>query len=574
MRAASATFAVVLTLSAPVAATETTVRVSLSNAGAQANGTSIAPHVSADGRFVAFQSDASNLVSGDTNSVTDAFVRDRQTGTTTRISVSSRGGQGNDHSFVEAITPDGRYVAFTTRASNLVAGDSNESTDVLVRDLHTGTTTAVSVSTGGVIGDSASHWASISSDGRYVAFTSFAANLVAGDGNRASDVFVHDRRTATTTMISVAPDNQPGDNASVAPSISADGRFVAYMSHATNLIVGDTNGGTDVFLRDRTQGTTELVSATADGMPGNASSAVPAISADGRYVAFDSVASDLVDGDTNGFSDVFYRDRQTASTKRVSVSTGGSEGNGGSGSAGGEFAGARISPDGRYIVFTSAATDLVPEDTNQIRDAFVHDSRAGQTTRVSLSATGMQLIGESGFVETIAISGDGKQIGFSSPAANAVTSDTNGHSDIFVRGLTPVLDSSFTDTCDGVNTTVTNRGVDTEAVSLIRRQTGIDPFDGVPGQQHIILRPGQSHTASVKPEQGRGFSLRWQPDRVLDIADESHSWTKPASCEDLPVTGMPTLPYLIFGSALVCAGAIIFLLTRRPRPTLISPRQD
>lgn len=343
-----------------------TSMVSVATGGAQGNGGSDWPSITSDGRFVAFQSTASNLVPGDTNSVPDIFVHDRQTGETSRVSVATGGDQGNWNSERASISGDGRFVAFWSSAGNLVPGDTNGYRDVFVHDRQTGQTSIVSVAIGGALGDYRSELASISGDGRFVAFQSAASNLVPGDTNNAWDVFVRDRNMGETSRVSVATGGAQGDGVSEQPSISADGRFVVFHSWASTLVPGDTNSLPDVFVHDRQTGQTSIVSVATCGSQGNSWSFWPAISADGLRVAFHSDASNLVAGDTKEIQDVFLHDRQTGTTTRVSVSTGGAEGNGTS-----ELP--AISADGRFVAFQSVASNLVPNDTNLARDIFVHE---------------------------------------------------------------------------------------------------------------------------------------------------------------------------------------------------------
>jgi Tol biopolymer transport system component len=343
-----------------------TERVSVDSVGAQGYSPSFEPSISADGRYVAFNSLASNLVAGDTNGTFDIFVRDRLTGQTERVSVDSVGAQGDSDSFAPSISADGRYVAFNSSASNLVAGDSNGTHDIFVRDRLTGQTERVSLDSAGAQGDSLSFEPSISADGRYVAFYSSASNLVAGDSNGTYDVFVRDRVTGQTERVSLDSAGAQGNSDSYAPSISADGRHVAFSSLASNLVAGDTNGALDIFVRDRVTGQTERVSMDSAGVQGNSHSAVPSISADGRYVAFRSYASNLVAGDTNGALDIFVRDRVTGQTERVSVDQAGVQGNS-------QSLDASISADGRYVAFRSLASNLVAGDTNDAWDIFVRD---------------------------------------------------------------------------------------------------------------------------------------------------------------------------------------------------------
>jgi Tol biopolymer transport system component len=402
-------------------------RVSVAADGAQGNDVSFISSISADGRYIAFASAASNLVQGDANGVPDVFVRDRQTNATTLVSLASDGTPGNDASEWPSISADGRYVAFSSYASNLVPGDTNGDWDMFVRDLRTNATTRVSIASDGTQGNAnSSNSPSISADGRYVAFPSNASNLVAGDTNGKSDIFVRDRQANTTTRVSIASDGTQGNGSSAFPSISADGRYVAFVSSASNLVPGDTNGVWDIFVRDRQANTTTRVSIASDGTQGNDSSYTsPSISADGGYVAFLSIASNLVPGDTNATIDVFVRDRQTNTTTRVSLATDGTQGNGASGWP-------SISADGRYVAFQSAASNLVPADTNWVSDVFVRDRQTDTTTRVSLAADGTQ--GNDDAIYT-SISADGRYVAFESTASNLVPGDTNSVEDVFVATL-------------------------------------------------------------------------------------------------------------------------------------------
>ncbi len=342
----------------------TTTRISVDGVGAQGDGSSYSASISADGRYVAFASDAVNLVADDTNGIRDVFVRDTVAGTTTRLSVDGAGAQGNSTSYNPSISADGRYVAFYSNASNLVAGDTNGATDVFVRDTVAGTTTRISVDGAGAQANSGSSAASISADGRYVAFSSDATNLVVGDTNGNSDVFVRDTVVGTTTRLSVDGTGVQGNGYSSNPSISADGRYVAFSSNATNLVVGDTNGASDVFVRDTVAGTTTRLTIDGTGVQGNGYSYNPSISADGRYVALSSDATNLVVGDTNGASDVFVRDTVAGTTTRLTIDGTGVQGNGYSYNP-------SISADGRYIGFYTLASNFTASDTNGTYDVFL-----------------------------------------------------------------------------------------------------------------------------------------------------------------------------------------------------------
>src|SRR4028118_991034 len=346
--------------------TNTTTRVSVDPAGNPGNDSSYDPSISADGRFVAFQSDASNLVAGDTNNSGDIFVGDLLTNTTTRVSVGSAGNQGNSLSRRSSISGDGRFVAFGSNATNLVPGDTNNSTDIFVRDLATNTTTLVSASSSGDRGNNDSELPSISANGRFVAFRSFATNLVPGDTNDSRDIFVRDLLTNTITLVSVSSNGDRANDSSSRCSISADGRFVAFDSDATNLVPGDTNNTTDIFVRDLSTNTTTRVSISSTGNQGNEDFYTPFISADGRFVTFSSEASNLVPGDTNDSEDIFVRDLSTNTTTRVSVDSAGNPGNSDS-----ELP--SISANGQKVAFSSFATNLVPGDTNNGPDLFIAD---------------------------------------------------------------------------------------------------------------------------------------------------------------------------------------------------------
>jgi len=410
---------------------QVTVRMSVDSNGAEANWDSGAASISADGRFVAFASGAYDLVPGDTNGAGDVFVRDRRAGTTERVSVDSAGGETEGGSYQPSISSDGRYVAFTSFATSLVPGDTNGRQDVFVRDRLTGTTERVSVDSAGAQADAdpahhGSYLPSISADGRFVAFASFAPNLVPGDTNARGDIFLHDRRFGTTVRSSVDSTGAQGDNTSDYPSISSDGRFVVFGSLATNLVAGDTNGNFDVFVRDLPSGTTERVSIGTGGIEGNdwsGASDVPTISADGRFVVFMSDASNLVIGDANGTQDVFVHDRQNGTTELVSRTAAGRPGNDRSSSA-------YLAAAGRYVAFTSAATDLVESDGNGWADVFVRDLQTGRTRRVSVDANGRDADGRSA---ASGVSPDGRYVPFSSAATDIVPGDTNASFDVFVQ---------------------------------------------------------------------------------------------------------------------------------------------
>lgn len=402
-----------------------TERVSISSNGTQGDyGGSGLPSISADGRYIAFLSYATNLVDNDVNGYGDIFVRDRQTAETILVSRASDGTQGNSTSDMASISADGRYVTFRSSASNFVSGDPIGSWDIFVHDTQGGQTILASTTLDGRAG-TGGDWPSISSDGRYVSFTTGLGAIVGGDTNNKSDVFVRDMQTGLTVRVSVASDGSQGNRQSFEPFISSDGRYIVFISEATNLVPGDTNNYTDVFVHDSQTGQTERVSVASDGTQGNANSFNPYISADGRYVVFGSYATTLVQGDFTGFTDadVFLHDRETNQTILVSIAPDGTQGNDDSRPS-------SLSPDGRFIVYTSIASNLVGGDTNGVSDVFVRDRTIGQSFRISVASGGSQGNNHSG---NGSISADGRYVAFVSEATNLVSEDTNEVGDVFVQ---------------------------------------------------------------------------------------------------------------------------------------------
>ncbi len=447
----------------PAASAGSTGRVSVANDGTQANGASFSElGISADGRYVAFPSHANNLVPGDSNNVGDIFVYDRVNRSIERVSIDSSGVQatsasnGFDATHV-SISDDGRYVAFDSNANNLVPDDTNGRTDAFVHDRLTGITERVSLTTNGAEGNNDSGGPVISANGNYVVFSSWASNLVTGDTNGVIDLFVHDRNARTTERVSVDSNGIQGNRDSRYPAISADGGFVAFVSESSNFVAGDTNGKADIFVHDRGTGTTVRVSVASDGSQATGPAVFgfaffPSISADGRYVAFGSAATNLVPGDTNDGEDIFVHDRSTGVTERVSVASNGAQADGGTNSH------TAISADGRYVAFHFFANNLVPGDTFDGADVFVHDRSTGETERVSVASNGAQA--DDGSLAG-AISADGGVVAFASFATNLVSGDTNGVEDVFVHvrngaNQPPVADAGLDQTleCTGFTTPV------------------------------------------------------------------------------------------------------------------------
>lgn len=357
-----------------------------------ANGFSGRAVVSADGRFVAFESVADNLVPYDNNMESDVFVYDRAAETLSRASVTSGGLQAAGAAYEPDISADGRYVVFASTAINLDSADDSPSVDIFIHDRQTGQTALVSVDKTGQRGTGLAGQPVVSADGRMVAFASDADDLVAGDGNEAADIFVRNRQTGKTTRVSVGTAGQEADAESFDPAISADGRVVAFASYATNLTGEATGGRANIFARDPSSGKTTLVTGVVGGADGD--SMRPRLSGDGRYVAFMSAAANLAAApDENGATDIFVHDRQTAETALVSLGSGGP--------GDGDSLQPAISAGGGVVVFASAATNLVPGDSNRWSDVFARDQQAGQTTRVSLAHGGAQPAGDAAYLSLI-----------------------------------------------------------------------------------------------------------------------------------------------------------------------------
>ena len=426
-----------LLIPAPVAAAQDALaRMSVATGGTEGNHDSGADHaasISSDLRWVAFESLASNLIASDTNHVSDIFVHDRTSGDTIRLSVDSAGNEADRDSFSPSISSDGRFVAFASDADDLVAGDTNHFADIFVRDRDpdgngiydeaNATTTRVSVKTGGTQSNGESLGPSISADGMQIAFFSFASNLVGADANGDWDVFVYDQNSLATTRVSVTSSGGEANGNSEWPAISSDGSTVAFESFASNLVASDGNGVFDVFVHAIASGATGRVSVTSGGGEANAASYLPSISSDGSVVAFESDASNLVAGDSNSYTDVFLRDRTAGTTARASVDSSGNQGDFGS-------HGPTLSGDGKSVAFWSFADDLVAGDSNFASDVFLHDFTAATTELVSDDCTGS--IGDDDSLYP-ALSADATVVAFGSFATNLVLGDTNAVCDVFAH---------------------------------------------------------------------------------------------------------------------------------------------
>ena len=400
-----------------------TIRVSVSTDGAEGNNDSSISSISGDGRYVVFTSFATNLMP-DGTSHQQIFLRDLETNTTSIVSINNNGDPGDLSSFVPSISSNGRFVTFRSAANNLVDGPSDNFSHIYVRDLHDNVTTRVSVASNGDAANHPSGSPSISADGGFVTFHSSANNLDSRATVLGTDqVYIHDRNNGETTLISLTHDGQQPNSQSRFPSISADGNYIAYDTAASNMLPGQVNQRRHVYIYNRGTNLTSRISINSNGEDGDTASRYASISGDGRFVAFESEATNLVIGDTNGKTDVFVRDTLTSQTFRVSVASNGSQGNENS-----EFP--SISANGRFVTFESFSSNLVSGDTNFYKDIFVHDLESGTTKRISVSSNVDQ--GNQHSV-TGRISADGRFVTFTSEASNLVSGDLNNSSDIFVH---------------------------------------------------------------------------------------------------------------------------------------------
>jgi Tol biopolymer transport system component len=421
-----------LLLSAPLIA-QTTERVSFTHLGLESTGPSFSSTLSADGNSFAFLGDGADWVPNDNNGQRDAFVRNIQTGVVTRVSVSSAGVEGDGYTSEVVISADGKWVAFISESNNIVPGDPLWYRDVFLHELSSGLTTRVSVDAFGVAGDASSEGVAISADGRYLVFHSKATNLVPGDTNGVKDVFLYDRIAGSIERISNGLLGMEADGLSEEPNIGLDGRFITYTSRATNLVANDTDGLPNAFLLDRLSGETTFISVSSTGVLGDgeagpisadarfvvfrsgASNLIPGgsvgsqvflrdlqlgettlvskdsngvhsigidlepwVSTSGRFVMFQSWADNLVVGDNNDRPDVFLHDRETELTTMIDVNNLGGFANNGSYKP-------TISSNGRYILFDSRGSNLVPNDTNGRLDVFLRDlAETAETNHILL----------------------------------------------------------------------------------------------------------------------------------------------------------------------------------------------
>lgn len=380
---------------------------------------------SSNGEIFVFESDANNLIPGDTNNMTDVFWYSTISNTIQRVSVSSAGGEANAPSTHPMISGDGAHVVFMSAATNLVAGDTNNCSDIYVRDILTNTTTRISVGGGGVQANGGSDDPTISAGGDYIGFRSVASNLIGtGDTNGKADYFVYNRNNSTMTRASVGTAGLQGDGEVLDGRISETGNYVVFSSKASNMVTGDTNGCADVFVRNMIAGTTELISQSPSNNIGNRASYDAAISAFGEYVVFTSRASNLIGDDTNGYPDIFFKNRTTGLLERVNVKS----------NAGGQITGdsrsPRVTQDGRFVIFETLSRDLAANDTNNYSDIYLRDRENDWTELVSSNS---EMSIANSLSREPAITSTGSLVGFSSLANNLASGDTNQKMDVFYR---------------------------------------------------------------------------------------------------------------------------------------------
>lgn len=477
----------------------TTALVSTNIAGAQQNGDASTAGISSDGRYVVFTSAATNLVANDTNGVADVFVKDLQTGQVTRASTDSVGNEADGGaSYGVSITVGGRYVVFTSYADNLVADDTNGVADVFVKDLVAGTTTRVSTSSTGVQGDASSTggtttYGLVTSDGRYVLFTSDATNLISDDTNGVGDVFLKDLLSGSVVRVNTDSDGSASYGACSAAAMTADGRYILF-----------NTGFVTVVLKDLVSGVATCVSTASDETAADSNSFGRGISADGRYVLFESDASNLVDGGTDSELNIFLKDTASGATSRITAD-------------GARYipssshtVAAAISPDGRYVVFSSSGPDEVSNDNNQASDVFLKDLTADTTQLISARGTDAAVAARFCSSTSGSVSLDGRYTVFISDATNLVADDTNGTADVFVQdGLTGIITRVSTDSeGNQANAVCYNAYISSEGPYVVFNTAADNLVDGdtASGQKVFVkdLTTGAITLASVTPPPAEG----------------------------------------------------------------------
>jgi hypothetical protein len=335
--------------------------------------------ISGDGRYVVFASRATNLVSSDTNAKSDIFVRDRASSTTTRISVSSSGTQANDDSSDPRISNDGRYVVFASVASNLVTGDTNSAQDVFIHDMQTGTTVAADTNASGTLSNNNSEWPDISADGRFVVFDSVGSNLVSGinPNGVGAQIFVKDMYVGAIKTLSVDGSGNEGNGASSIPKIDCSGNVVTFYSDASNIVSGDTNGHGDIFVDVLGWSGDQLDNVTQSA---NNLAEYPAISCNGNVISYASGATNIVSGDANGYWDIFGYNRLTKSNTMISLTSTGAQGNDHSSYPSVSDDGRYVAFQSNATNFS-----IYPDGWSPSANIFVHDNKTGSTQVITFS---------------------------------------------------------------------------------------------------------------------------------------------------------------------------------------------
>jgi hypothetical protein len=485
---------------------QTTNLVSVNLSGVSGNADSFRTSTSSDGRYVAFESHASDLVSNDNNNTNDVFVRDMLAGTTALVSENRAGtGSANGYSYFPVFSSDSSSVAFVSYATDLVSGVTVNHGDVFVRHLTSGTTSLVSINQSGTGGGdfTSQDPLVVNANGSLIAFSSYASNLVSGVMSGLGDVFLRNLAAATTTLVSARDPSLPSITGNGGSSIqnplkhrtdvSSDGRYVVFTTYASNLVPGDKNGTQDVFARDTWNATTALVSVNQSGTgSGNGPSYDPSISADGRYVAFTSTASDLVSGANNGTEQVFVRDLVNGTTSLVSVNRSGTgAGNGASNDA-------VIAANGRYVVFDSTASDLVANDNNNTVDVFERDLVGLTTALVSVNVNGTS--GDAGSAGAV-VTPDGRYVSFLSVANDLVFAPISNQQEVFRRDMVAGTTQMISVDNGGVpGNSFSQDQVITPDGRYVAFQSYADNLPGVTpggGQQNVFVRDVQAGTTTL-----------------------------------------------------------------------------
>jgi Tol biopolymer transport system component len=490
------------------------VRVSTTSIGAETTGgLSTTVEFSADGTRVVFTSGATNLVTNDTDAIDhyDIFIKDLVTGAITLVSTAYANGAATGGAYRGVFSPDGTKVAFSSTAANLVAGDTNAGSDIFVKDLVTGVITRVSTTAGGLQSSfgGSSFLPVFSPDGTKITFESDASNLVADDTNGYNDVFIKDLVTGAVTLVSTdsSGNRGTGDFGGLSPVFSPDGTKVAFASIAANFVAGDTNGLRDIFVKNLLTGVITRVSTDSSGSQAvGGESLTPVYSPDGTKLLFSSTATNLVLSDTNGQRDVFIKDLVTGAVTRVSTDAANGQATGGSSST------ARFSPDGTKVVFQSAATNLVTGDTNGVVDIFVKDLVTGAVTRMSINAANEQATGNDS--SNAVFSPDGTKVAFASGLTNLVAGDTNRSIDIFIRTIGGIGNGAdFLDGGEGNDTLNGGSGTDT-----LFGNAGSDALSGNAGNDLLIGDGPLSLSSSAQ-------SIRRLYIATLDRGPDDTGWT-------------------------------------------------